>query len=127
MIPKMYIFDEIEDYTENYKDKIRGAEYDELVRAKTSESITFLFERTVSVNNNAFEKSEDTSGNNEAYHAVKVKFDVEFSFRFKDGFKHVEFSNLEFQYDAFNAPSNMIEMLTQYIKTEFIDVNRLSE
>lgn len=106
-----HIFDDIEDYTENYKDKIRGAEYDERVQGKTNEQITFIF----------------VSEPDEKYNFVSVSFDVEFSFRFKDGFRDVHFSNFEFEYDDFECPENMIEELTKYIKDTFVNVDRLSE
>jgi hypothetical protein len=104
-----YIFDQIEDDTENYKRKIRGADYDELVRGITNESITFIF---------------NENGEN---NTVVVNFVVDFSFSFEDGFSNVRFSDFEFIYDNFESPENMIEELTKYIKEEFVNVDRLSE
>jgi hypothetical protein len=104
-----YIFDEIEDYTENYKIKIRGADYDELVRGTTNESITFIF-------------NENNENN-----MVVVTFDVDFFFSFEDGFDNVKFSNFKFNFSYFEYPKNMKEELTKYIKENFINVDRLSE
>lgn len=104
-----YIFDEIDDYTENYKTKIRGADYDELVRGTTNESITFIF--------------NENGENNK----VVVTFDLDFSFSFEDGFDNVKFSNFGFEYNDFECPENMIEQLTKYIKKNFVNVDRLSE
>ena len=104
-----YIFDEIEDYTENYKIKIRGADYDELVSGTTNESIRFIF-------------NQDNENN-----IVAVTFDVDFSFSFEDGFDNVKFQNFKFNFSYFEYPENMIEELTKYIKENFVNVDRLSE
>jgi hypothetical protein len=103
------IFDDIYSISENYKIKIRGADYDQVIEAKTSENIKFIF-------------NQDNEEN-----LVNVYFDVDFSFSFEDGFHYIKFSNFSFKYDYFEYPENMEEELTKYIKDRFVNEDRLSE
>jgi hypothetical protein len=109
---KVRVFDDIITMTENYKRKIRGAEYDETVRGNTKELIEFLF----------------TNDNNES-REVLVEFEVEFLFSFEDGFHYTKFNNFIFNYpsDNFDYPDNMEYQLESYIINEFVNVDRLSE
>jgi len=112
---KIKNFDDVINYTENYKNKIRGAEYDETVRGNTKESMEFLF-----IN----DKNESRK--------VLVEFELDFSFSFEDGFDYAKFSNFVVHYygnynEDFEYPDDIEEELELYIREEFVNTDRLSE
>lgn len=108
-----YIFDEITDYTENYKNKIRGSAYDAVVTRTTQEKVSFLIYTD--------EEGEKVDS------IVVVDFELNFSFSFEDGFYYTKFSNFSFEFDDLEFPTNMIDKLTEYIKENFVNSERLSQ
>ena len=105
------IFDGIEDVSDHYKNKIRGAEFDEIIQANTNEYVIFIV---------------DVNGEKKF---VTVNFHLDFSFSFEDSFHYVNFSNFVFEYDNFECPDN-IEIEAEfklYIREKFVNQDRLSE
>lgn len=92
---------EVETCSERYKKYIRSAEYGDTVSETTNENMIFLFD-------------------NKKY---TIKFTLEFSFDFENGFNYTNFSDFK---SSRNAKSDILNEFIKHIKNNFVTSDRLS-
>jgi len=92
---------DVETCSEKYKEYIRCAKYGDTISRTTKESMIFIY-------------------NNKKY---VVRFILEFSFDFENGFHYANFS--DFKSNRITAPNLMDEFIS-YIKEHFVTSDRLS-
>lgn len=92
---------DVETCSEKYKEYIRDAEYGDTVSRTTKENMIFIYE-------------------NKKY---TVRFNLEFSFDFENGFTYANFS--DFKPSRITKPVLMDEFV-KYIKVNFVSTDRLS-
>ena len=92
---------EVETCSERYKKYIRSAEYGDTVSETTNENMIFLFD-------------------NKKY---TIKFTLDFSFDFENGFNYTNFSDFK---SSRNAKSDILNEFIKHIKNNFVTSDRLS-
>ena len=94
------VFD-VETCSEKFKEHIRGAKYGDIISRTTNENMIFIY-------------------NNKKY---IVRFILEFSFDFENGFHYAKFS--DFKSNRITGPNLMNEFMN-YIRDDFMTAERLS-
>ena len=94
------VFD-VETCSEKYKEHIRGANYSDTITRTTKESMVFSYKDK----------------------KYTVKFSLEFSFDFENGFYYTTFSDFK---STRITPPDLMDEFTKYIKTHFVTTDRLS-
>lgn len=92
---------DVENCSENYKQYIRQANYGDTVSRTTNENVVFIFENKKYI----------------------VKFNLEFSFDFENGFNYIDFSNIKCNRVA---PPFLMNEFISYINRFFVTSDRLS-
>ena len=94
------IFD-VETCSEVYKHHIRESKYGDITESTTDEYMIFIYK-------------------NKTY---KIKFKLQFSFDFENGFNYTYFSNFK---SNIRIKDNVMEEFQKHIKETFVTLNRLS-
>jgi hypothetical protein len=92
---------DVETCSEEYKEYIRGAKYGDIVEQISNEYMIFIYRNKKHI----------------------VKFNLDFSYDFENGFNHTYFSNFSC---SVNINNNLMETFQNCIKNNFVTEDRLS-